>query len=125
MVFVDAAVGEDQDVRAVFVGAVAGDEQAVERAVERLALVVEDRDGRRAERLRPRRADAQQVGVGEDRLVEPQHGAVLGRILEEVAVGTDVDGRVRDDLLADGVDRRIRDLREHLPEVGKQRLMLF
>ncbi len=50
---------------------------------------------------------------------------MLGRLLEDVAVVADVGHEGHDELLADRVDRRVRDLREELVEVVEERARLF
>ena len=125
VVFIHAPVGQNQHVRAVLVGAVAGHEQVVERVLQRLAAVVQHRDPRHVQGLLVGALDAQQVGIGQDGLFQAQHGAILRPVLKQVPVAAHVHRRVGDDLLADGVDGRVGDLCEQLPEVGKQRLVLF
>ena len=125
MVFIHAAVGQDQDVGAVAVGAVAADEQPVQRTVQRRGLVIQQRDGLHREAGALHVLDLHQIGVAEDRAFQLQHGAVFRLFHQQVAVGADIYRGVGDDLFADGVDGRIGDLREELLEVVEQRLMLF
>ena len=125
VVFIHAAVGQDQDVRAVAVGPVAADEQAIQRAIQRRGLVVQKRDGLHAEAGALHVPDLQQIRVAENGAFQLQHGAVFGLFHQQVAVGAHVDGGVGDDLFADGVDGRVGDLGKELLEVVEQRLMLF
>ncbi len=48
--------------------------------------------------------------------------AVLRRLVEDVALGADVADERHDQLFANGIDGRIGDLGEELPEVVEERL---
>ena len=54
-----------------------------------------------------------------------EHLAVLGLILQQVAVGTDVYAGGSDHLFTDGIDGRIGNLGKQLFEIVEKRLMLF
>ena len=70
-------------------------------------------------------ADALQFLVGEDRVRRLQpHRLRRALEVEDVGPGTDERDQTHDQFLADRVDRRVRDLREVLLEVGVQQLGL-
>ena len=61
--------------------------------------------------------------VEQDRVVDHELPRVLGRLVEQVALGADARAHAHHDRLADRVDRRVRHLREELLEVRvEQRL---
>ena len=66
-----------------------------------------------------------ELAVEQDRLVEDQLVGVLGRLLEQVALGAEAGREAHHDLLARGVDGRVGDLREELLEVREQRRRLL
>ena len=125
VVFVHTAVGQNQNVRAVSIRAVALHIQPVERALQRRVLIIKKRNRLDLEPRLFHRADLHQIRARQNGVMDLKNGAVFGTLLQKIAVGADVDGRVRDDFLANRVDRRVRDLREKLFKIGKQRLMLF
>ena len=125
VVFIHAAVGQDDDIRARAECLVAGNEQPVERQRQRRILVVEQRQLGRFQPRHAERLNLHQVAACEHGVIDLQNAAVLGQVLQEIAVGADVDGRVGHNLFAQRVDGRICDLREHLLEVIEQRLVLF
>ena len=125
MVLIHAAVGEDEDVRARVIRLVAGDEKPVERKRERGILVVQQRDLFRLQARHMEPLDLHEIAAGKDGVVDLQDAAVFRAVGQQIAVGAGVDGRIGDDRLAQRVDGRVRDLREHLLEVVEQRLVLF
>ena len=122
VVFVHAAVREDQDVRPLLVGPVAGDKEALDRAFQRRALVIQQRDRSHLQPGAVHMADLHQVDAGEDGVLDLQDRAVFGPLLQQVPGGAEVHRRVGHDLLADGVDGRVRHLGEKLLEVAEERL---
>src|SRR5690606_11543858 len=93
---------------------------AVERAYERARRFrarERDVDRRRAPAAMVERLERLHLLVREDRMPEPQAMRLARARLEQVALGPDVALEGHDDLFADRVDRRIRDLREELLEV--------
>ena len=124
MVFVDVPVGQDDDVGALLVGTVHLQEHPVDGLFQAGVLVVVDGDGGHLEARDVHVLDLEQVGLGEDGVVDLQHLAVLGLVLQQVAVGPDVDAGGGDNLLTDGVDGGVGDLGEHLLEVVEQQGVL-
>ena len=61
-----------------------------------------------------------EVGVAEDRVGDLDLPARLGARVDEVALGTERHAVAGDELLADGVERRVGHLREALGEVVEQ-----
>ena len=123
-VVADGAVAQDQDADAVGDGLVGLGEQALERGLQALLALV-DRPGE-VQRLRHQRAaldraDAVQRLVLDHRVLEDQAAGLLGRLLEQVALGADHGAQAHHDLLAHRVDGRVGHLREQLLEVGEQR----
>ncbi len=70
-------------------------------------------------------AQLRQVVLREDRVRQLEHPALAGRLLEEVALAADAAHERHHDLLAERVDRRVRDLREQLLEVAEEQLGLL
>ena len=124
MVLVDVAVGQDDDVCPVLVGAVHFEEDAVDGLFEAGILIVVDGNGRDLEARHVHVLDLEQICGGQDRVVDLEHLAVFGLVLQQVAVGTHIDAGRGDDLLADGVDGGVRHLCEPLLEVVEQRRVL-
>ena len=58
-----------------------------------------------------------ELAVEQDRVVDHELARVLGRLVEQVALGADARAHAHHDRLADRVDRRVRHLREELLEV--------
>ena len=120
MVLVNVAVRQNQDVGAVAVGAVHIDKQPVDGLFQIGVLVVADGQRYDLEAGHIHRFDLEQVGLGQDRVLDLQHLAVVGVFLQQVALRTDIDGGGGDNLLTQGVDRRVCDLSEHLLEIFAQ-----
>ena len=120
----EVAVGEDEDVDA------AGDRLGRLRAYalhgrrEPLGPTADRPGDVERVRLEDRRVDLAQLLElvrAQDRRLHRQLVRVLGRLVEQVALRADAGGDAHHDRLADRVDRRVRDLREELLEVGEQR----
>ena len=78
-----------------------------------------DRAGREDRRVDL--AQLLELGVAQDRRVHRELAGVLGRLVEQVALGADAGRDAHHDRLADRVDRRVRDLGEELLEVREER----
>ena len=66
----------------------------------------------------------QQLGhllVGQDRLLEFEQATLTGRLRQQVPLASEAADERHHELLADRIDRRVRDLRELLLEVTEQR----
>ena len=124
MVFVDVAVGQDDDVRPVLVGAVHFEEHAVDGLFKAGVLVVVDGNGRDLEAGNVHVFDFQQIGGGQDGVVHLEDLAVLRLVLQQIAVRAHIDAGGGDDLFADSVDGRVGHLCEPLLEVVEQRRVL-
>ena len=124
MVLVDVAVREDDDVGTVLVGAVHLQEHAVDGLFQAGVLIVIDghRGGLEAGHVHV--LDLEQIRAGQDGVLHLEHLAVLGLVLQQVAVGTHIDAGGGDNLLTDGIDGRVGDLCEPLLEVVEQRGVL-
>ncbi len=86
-------------------------------------LSSEERGQRGGEKI-ARRDAAQlfEIAIGEDGMRQLESVAVLGRLIENVALSSDVADERHDQLFADGVDGRIGDLSEELLEVVEEGL---
>ena len=120
VVLVNVTVRQNQDVRAVAVGAVHIDKQALNGLFQVGVLVVADGQRHDLEAGHVHGLDLEQIGLGQDRVLDFQDLAVVGVLLQKIALRTDVDGGRGDDLLAQRVDGRVRDLRKHLLEILAQ-----
>ena len=125
MVFIHIAVGQDDDVGTLLVSTIHFKEDAVNGLFQTGVLVVIDRDRGNLEAGHVHVLDLQQVGVGQNGVVHLEDLAVLGLILQQVAVGTDVYAGGSDHLFTDGIDGRVRHLRKALLEIVEQRRMLI
>ena len=125
MVFIHAPIRKDQDVRPFSVAAVHLHIQPFDGPLQPGVFIIGDRHHGDPEALLLHAFDLQQVGVGEDRIVHLQHVAVFRFFLQHIPLCADVDGGGSHDMLPDGVDGRIRHLREQLLEGVKQRMMGF
>ena len=124
MVLVDVAVREDDDVGTVLVGAVHLQEYAVDGLFQAGVLIVIDGHRGGLETGHVHVLDLEQIRAGQDGVLHLEHLAVLGLVLQQVAVGTHIDAGGGDHLLTDGIDGRVGDLCEPLLEVVEQRGML-
>ena len=123
------AVGQHDDVPALQHHRFGAAAQPVERALHpcgaqmrAVGHVERDRAERRERHLR-NLADALQVLVGEDRLADLKPLLFPGAFeVEDVGARADERDEAHHQLLADRIDRRVRDLREVLLEIGVQRL---
>ena len=120
VVLVNVTVGENQDVGTIAVGAVDIDKQAVDGLLQIGVLVVADGKRDHLEAGHIHRLDFQQIGLGQNRVVNLQHLAVVGALLQQVALCADIDGGRGDNLLTQGVNRRVCDLCKHLLEIFAQ-----
>ena len=124
MVLIHAAVSQHKNVRAVAVRLVNLHEQTLNRTLDAGALIICDRHLRHLKAIHLHMLDLQHIGICEDRVIHLQYLAVFRRLLQKIAVLTDINGCRGDNFLADRVDRRICYLREQLLKVVKQRLLL-
>ena len=122
MVFIHAPVGENQNIRPVFIRPVAGDKEAIQRPFQRRALVVQKRNGLHMELWVVEIADLEHVHAGQNRVFDLQYRAVFRLLFEQVSACAEKDRGVGHDLLADRVDGRVCDLGKHLFEVAEERL---
>ena len=121
VVFVHSAVRQDNDVEALCVGAVYGDAELVQCFLQGSMLVVQKRNYSRHESGLVQLTDLHQVHFRQDRIFHLQHPDISAGFLQQVAVGTDIDGCVGDDLFAKRIDRRIGHLGKQLLEIVRQR----
>ncbi len=142
VVGVQAAVGQDQDVDAVVDqlgraveqafhgrldvsapgGIVHPIRQFVGHAVHDRIWFEKDGQGRGLEPRDLHPADLLQIAVADDRRVQLDHPAAFRLRIQQVALGAKEGDAGRDDGLANGINRRIRDLREQLLEVVVEQL---
>ena len=125
VVLVHAAVGQNDDIRAVAIGAVTFDKQLVQCLFQRRILIVQKRDGLHLETGLLHVANLHQLHRGQNRIADLEHPAVLRFFNEQVAVRADIHGGIGDNLLTQRVNRRVGDLGKQLLEIVEQRLMLF
>ena len=100
MVLVNIAVGQNQYVGTVAVSAVDIHKQAVDGLLQIGIFVVADGERLDLEAGHVHGLDLEQVGLGQDRVLDFQDLAVVGVLLQKIALRTDVDGGRGDDLLA-------------------------
>ena len=120
-------VGEGDEGAAVVDRLLGFPAKAVERVAEPRGALFEGPGGveRAAGEARvPGAGQRRELPVAQDRMGQPDAQAVVGGRLEQVALGADRAVDRHDDLLADRVDRRVRDLGEELLEVVVDRAVL-
>ena len=120
---IGAAVREDEDRVARFHGGAGLPLQLVHRVLEARAALPRVEQHRERDRLEPRLvhvAQLRQLRVVDDRVLDADLAARLRPRIEQVALRPDGRPHRRHQLLADGVERRIGDLREALAEVVVQ-----
>ena len=125
VVLVDSTIAQDDDVVAALVCTIHRDIELLQGLLEGGILIVEKRDHLGPEARLVEVLDLHKLDAREDRVLHLEHAAVVRLILQQITIGADVDGRIRDDLLAEGVDRRVRNLCEELLEVVEQQLVLL
>ena len=125
VVLVDPAIAQDDDVVTALVCTIHRDIELLQGLLEGGVLIVKKRDHLGPEARLVEVLDLHELDAREDRVLHLEHAAVVGLILQQITIRTDVDGRIRDDLLAEGVDRRVGDLCEELLEVVEQELVLL
>ncbi len=86
MVFVHAAVGEDQDICALPDDPVHLYEQIINRLLKPGILVVHDRDLCRLESFPLHILNLQKICIREDRIIHLEHPAVLFPLLQKIPV---------------------------------------
>ena len=129
---VHAAVGEDEDGRAAGDGRVRAPEEVVQRRGHARGAVGGGHEhGQRGRAEAPaaaravavQRAQAGQVAIREEGRGQADHAvAVVQPLVEQVALRAEQRIDRGHQLLADGVEGRVRDLREELLEVAVERL---
>ena len=124
----DHAVGQDDDVVAAVHGRFGAVAEPVERAVHGRGAElgrIGDVEGLGVEAVLEMAdaADLLEILVGEDRLAHLEPLAARGAFeIEDVRPRPDERHEAHDELLADRIDRRVRDLREVLLEIGVEQL---
>jgi len=78
----------------------------------------------RAEIRKQIAAQLGQIARRQERVQELEHPALSRRLLEQVALAADAAHERHDDLLAQGIDRRVGDLGEVLLEITEKKLRL-
>ena len=124
MVLIYAPVGQDQDIYSVPVSPVSFHKQPVDGTLQTGIFIIGDRKHFHLEAFLLHSLDLQQICVGQDRVVDSEHAAVLRFLFQQVSVLAHIDYRGSNDLFTDSVDRRIGHLREQLFEIIEQRLMM-
>ena len=121
----DTAVGEHDDRRAACDrpgGFVADRVEPLPHPGRAFRSRKEQRDGFRDDSRLIESLDPRAFGVGDHRRFQPQEPTLLRLRVEQVPLAADRRDHRRDDLLANGVERRVGDLREELLEVVGEQL---
>ena len=125
MVLINVAVGQDDDIGPVLVGAVHFQEDPVNGLFQAGVLVVVDGHRGHLEARHVHVLDLEQVGGGQNGVVDFQHLAVFRLVLQQVAVGAHIDAGGGDHFFADRVNGRVGHLGKPLLEVVEQRRVLL
>ena len=121
MKFIQLPVRQDQDIRAVAIGAVHLDKQMLQRLLQADARVISNRDHRHLKAGHLHAFDAQKIGFGQDRVLDLQHLAVIGFFLQQIAVAAHIHGGAGDHFFPQSIQRRVGDLCKHLFKIVEQR----
>ena len=119
MVFINASVRKNQNIHAISVSSVHFHKQMVKGSLQRCVDIIGNRNRRYLEAFNIHRLNLQQICIGQNRIVNLYHLAVLCLFLQKIAVRSDINGCGCDDFLTNGIDRRIRYLGKHLFKIGK------
>ena len=125
VIFIHAAIGKNQQRISRLHRQRSSLAQLIQRALQPLRLLSRE-TARAAWSRADRRSKPGAASPGRDssqhRMRQLQHVAIFGRFFENVALAADIADQRHHHLFANGIDRRIRDLREELLEVIEQRL---
>ena len=88
-------------------------------------VLKQNRNRRRPQMIMLQLADFRKRRIGQNRARQAQHAAMLRPFFQHVLLDAELALLRHDDFLADRVNRRVRHLREQLPEIGEQRLRLI
>lgn len=124
MVFINTAVGKNDNIVALPVGSIHGVAELIQCLFKAGVFIAENRDRVNLKAGLLHIADLQHIDIGENGIVDPQNVAILFLFAEQIAVSAHIDVGGGDHFLPDGVDGRVGDLSEMLLEVVKQGLML-
>ena len=125
MVFVHASVGKDDHIGPIPIGPVTLDEQPVYGVFQRGIFIVQKTDRFHLETGALHVPNLHQLQRGEDGILDFQHPAVFRPFVQQVTIGADIYGGIRDNFLPHGVNGRIGHLGKELLEVVEKGLMLF
>ena len=124
MVLIHATVAENDDIFSVCIGTVYRNVQLLQRSRKGGVLVIQKGNHLCVEARAIQRLDLHQVDAGQNRMANLQHRAVAALLIQKIAVRSDIYGGIRDDFLAERVNRRVGNLRKLLLEVVEQKLVL-
>ncbi len=122
---VDSAVGDDEQRVSGCDGVCGACTQLIERIAKAGFAIFRAEECRQRGRKQIAGRDAAQlfqISIGQDGMRQLEGVAVLGGLVEDVALGADVADERHDELFANGIDGRVGDLREELLEVVEERL---
>ena len=125
MVFIHLPVRQDQNVCPFPDCPVCFDKYILDRLLQAGIFIVCDRNLGDLEAFHIHFFDLQQIRIGKNRVVYPQHFTVFFPFLQQVSVPTYINRSRSYDLLADRVDGRICNLGKQLFKVAEQGLLLL
>ena len=123
VVFVHSPVGKNQQRISGSHGKRGSLAQLIQRAFQsRFSITSAEQrgQGRRQQIAIRNPAQLFQLSIGQQRMRQLEHVAVLRRLLEDVALASDIADERHHHFLANRIDRRIRNLREELLEIVEQ-----
>ena len=123
VVFIHAPVREDHDIHTVSVGSVHFHKQSVDGAFQTCVFIIGNRNNFYLKAILFHALDLHDIRVGQDRIMDLHHIAVLGCFLQNISVRTNVNCSGSHYLLTDGIDRRVGYLGKFLFEIMEQRVM--
>ena len=100
VIFVNAAVAQDDDIRAAVIFPLHRHKKLVNRLFKRCVFVIQNGNHRNFESFFVQRLDFQHVHARQNRIVDFKDGAVFALRLQKIAVRTDVNSRIRHDFFA-------------------------
>ena len=125
MVFINPPVTEHQNIGAVLVSFIHFHKQPVNGSVQTCTLVIRYGNHNYLKAVHFHIFDLQHICVGQNGIIHFQHLTVFRPFPQQVPVFPYIHRCAGHDLLPDGIDRRISNLRKQLLKIVEQGLMLF
>ena len=110
MILIYIPVCQDQDIRSLTDDSVYFDEQIFNGFFQARILIISDRDLCNFESVHIHVLDLQKIGIGQNRVIYPEHLTIFFFLLQQVSVFSNVDRSGCNNLLTDRINWRVRNL---------------